>query len=457
MKRHELSTPQQALLRNSKPIKLLASPKRDFLAETLFIFMLCMVLFGLNIVAARKEALSTGEGDVFRQLVYGGIFVGLLLTSDSLKAAGRIHIPPSYVILPLAYCLTSAAWAIEPGATIRRLGLTALIIWSVFEAVRRVGFLRAVSVTEGVLSLAVFLSYAVVLLLPQEGIHQVADAADPGIVGSWRGILVQKNFAGAVCAVLILFLLFDISKKSTLWRWLVVLGSAYFLYRTNSKTSLGLLVGALLGGLAFSRYRVAYNSVALLGLAAVCLGALLTLSIYWDELTGILETKEAFTGRAQIWSVLLAYAQDNLLFGAGYGSFWNIGAQSPVFHYISSNSWISKIASGHNGYLDLLVQLGLPGLLLVVVSLIVVPIKAVLIEASLKPRERGLLFALLVFCVGHNFTESSLLDRDMMVEVFFMLSLAFLHAAKREHKDRFIRRLDDARSLFQSQSCGESP
>jgi len=37
----------------------------------------------------------------------------------------------------------------------------------------------------------------------------------------------------------------------------------------------------------------------------------------------------------------------------------------------------------------------------------------------------------LVFCAGHNMTESSLLDRDAIVQVFLMFTIALIHLETR--------------------------
>jgi O-antigen ligase len=87
---------------------------------------------------------------------------------------------------------------------------------------------------------------------------------------------------------------------------------------------------------------------------------------------------------------------------------------------------VAQITSGHNGFLDLVVQIGLPGLLLALCAVIVAPMRVLLTDAGLDRSRRSLLTALVVFGVGHNLTESSLFDRDAAVHVFLMLAIALL-------------------------------
>jgi O-antigen ligase len=142
----------------------------------------------------------------------------------------------------------------------------------------------------------------------------------------------------------------------------------------------------------------------------------------WDETLGPFARRDGLTGRVQIWPSMVGYATDHPITGAGYGSFWNIGPSSPVYQY--GRNWVAELSNGHNGYLDLLVGIGLPGLILVVAATMIIPVFKLLANTSLA-RERGaLLIALLVFCAGHNMTETSLFERDTIIQVFLMLAVA---------------------------------
>ncbi len=150
----------------------------------------------------------------------------------------------------------------------------------------------------------------------------------------------------------------------------------------------------------------------------------------WKEAIGPFAKPTAFTGRVQIWPHLVSYIQDHPLTGTGYGAFWNIGDSSPIYAY--SKNWVSTISSGHNGYLDLASQIGLPGLIVAVLAAFVIPLYKLLTSQSL-PRWRGaLLVSMIVFCAGHNMTESGLFDRDVIVWVFLLITIALTEIATRK-------------------------
>ena len=85
--------------------------------------------------------------------------------------------------------------------------------------------------------------------------------------------------------------------------------------------------------------------------------------VYSDALAVLLSDPGALSGRAQIWPLLISYSQQHPWTGAGFGSFWQIGDNSPIWEL--TDGWVAEIAShGHNGYLDLIVTIGYPGMLL---------------------------------------------------------------------------------------------
>jgi O-antigen ligase len=141
---------------------------------------------------------------------------------------------------------------------------------------------------------------------------------------------------------------------------------------------------------------------------------------------------DALTGRTEIWHALLTYAQNNPLFGAGYGSFWNIGAKSPMGDL--SHDWIARVGTGHNGYLDTTVTIGVPGLILAVLALFIAPTARLTGATNIPSRTAGLLVAMLLFCAAHNFTESTMLERDMIMWVFLLITVAMTTKAAKESR-----------------------
>jgi O-antigen ligase len=244
------------------------------------------------------------------------------------------------------------------------------------------------------------------------------------LVGNWRGWLGHKNFAGAVAAVCILLFLFDAKRFPPLVRIGVIIVTGYFLFRSQSKTSAGMLVLASLAGVIFMTMSHRARAYLLPLLTLLGAGLWFAISFYKNILEASFADPASFTGRGNIWAALLRYANDNLMLGAGFGSFWNVGPVSPIYRY--GSGYVTQITIGHSGFLDQLVTVGLPGMTLMVFALMVWPLWKLLSNRDIPPERGALIAALTLFCIGHNITESSLFERDAIVAtlLYFAAALA---------------------------------
>ena len=299
-----------------------------------------------------------------------------------------------------------------------------MLIWAIFAGVRNIGPEKSIAIMRGTLVLCLVANYIAVAGWPQIGVHTLAEAADPEIPGMWRGIMMHKNFAGATCALTILMFLFD-NRKDKIWqRLLITAAAAFFLYKTGSKTSAGILGFSIVTGLFYLRYNPKYR--------ALCIPVsiiLITALVYWafthvDVFTAPFSTKTALTGRVQIWPAVYSYAVDHLWLGAGFGSFWDIGPASPIYRY--ARDWVLDLSNGHNGYLDLLATIGLPGVVLVVTATMIWPLVRLFASFSIPRTFGALLISTLIFCMGHNITESSMFDRDVFLQIILMWTVAMV-------------------------------
>lgn len=387
---------------------------------------LVLVLLGPFLQSLSGNSLS-GEGNSIRQLGYITVFALAVSALDVWRQPARLLVVPMSLVVVLAWCLLSVTWAIVPGISMRRLFLTTMVIWTIFMTVRHLGYEATLTTLRVALMALLAANFAAVLVAPGVGIHLVDLTGDVGLIGNWRGITVHKNYAGATCAFTIIVFMLDARRLVPATRWFMLMAASAFLWKTSSKTSMGILLVALVCGYLYERYRPQHRMLLAPALTLGLIAAGAVLQGYWDRLEAAFDNPYTLTGRTQIWPIMTEYITDHWLLGSGYGSFWNIGGSSPVFQYASG--WVGDLASGHNGYLDILVQTGVPGFMLAVAAALMVPLARVLfVPAHARPRG-ALIFALLVFCAGHNMTESSLLDRDMPVQVMLMYAIALIGPA----------------------------
>lgn len=394
-------------------------PSRTGVVVFAFIAILTLTLLG-PLMTIGFGGMS-GEGNVPRQVAYLLSFGLAIFAIRPVTNPERLLVVPVPLGIALLWCWASLTWAVEPDIAFRRLILTTVIIWSVFILIRQLGYEKTIALTRFALVGILIANYLAVIIWPQYGIHQANEPFDRALVGNWRGTMLQKNLAGLTSALALLLFAFDARRISWIIRGIVIAASAFFLFKTSSKTSVGVCAGAIVFGLAYLyttvRYRIA--ALTLLGVAAFA-GALYVNA--YEYMIFQVVGDQTFTGRTLIWQALTKYSEDHPLLGSGYGSFWNIGPTSPIYQY--STSWVTGLATGHNGFLDILAQVGIPGFILVVTATVIWP--AIRLFATSAGERGALVAAIFLFCVIHNMTESSLFDRDAIGEVFLMIAIALI-------------------------------
>ncbi|MEO7688111.1 MAG: O-antigen ligase family protein [Sphingomonas sp.] len=398
------------------------------------------LLLGLAMVGPAMTGgsdLGDAAGSAFRQTLY--LVVGLLILVGirPLMQPSRMAVVPWPILVLLAYCAVTLLWSIAPAGGLRRLILTALIIWSIFAAASELGYSRTLGALRLVLALAVFGNIATALLLPGIGIHQANDVLDKNLIGDWCGFMMQKNITAAATAFAILAFLFGGGRLSPSLRYGVLAAATFLLFKTGSRTSMGACAGTAFIGFLFLAYRARFRTTLLLTsvltLFAVraVFGAIQVNKILYPS------DPKLLSGRSDIWVPLLDFARDSHYLGAGFGSFWDVGAGSPIFRY--AKGWVVTLGQGHNGYLDLLVTIGLPGLLLAIIVLFALPMMRLLASRAAEGQRGALVIAMIAFCITQNATETSLLDRDTIGEIMLMTALALLTLITRDAGPNWLR------------------
>ena len=359
-------------------------------------------------------AVTKGEGDLLRQILYLLTFGLVIVTAFQRRGWGALRILPPLFLLLQAWCVASALWAVPPDVAFRRAVLEALLSFSVLMSIDRLGPERAFRYWRIVLAAILAVNWISIPLI--DAAKHLPGEIDPGLVGDWRGLYNQKNVTGAVCTITIILFLFTRNGKYNWIGWLVSLFALGFLVMTKSKTSLALVPVSLLSGVA---YRHAWRdglSRAIFTVATMLLIVLVaTASIFLaDTIMRMLEDPTEFTGRTEIWQAYLAFAGDHPWLGAGFGTLTDTGNLSPIHNYVSSK-WVEAAGSSHNGYLQMLAMLGGVGFTLGLAALMIDPLIRFWPLDYREPVFRSMLFALFVFFLLHNFMEPDLLDRESPV------------------------------------------
>lgn len=130
----------------------------------------------------------------------------------------------------------------------------------------------------------------------------------------------------------------------------------------------------------------------------------------------LLGRNPTLTGRTEVWKAILPFAQDPIL-GSGYESFWLGDRLVKIGDMIDSPG----INEAHNGYLEIYLNLGWVGLILL--GLVIATGLPKVIRAVHSDRDSGhLLLAYFLLALIYNFTEAAF---KMMspVWIFFLLAI----------------------------------
>jgi O-antigen ligase len=159
---------------------------------------------------------------------------------------------------------------------------------------------------------------------------------------------------------------------------LVAVLALFFLIKTNSKTSI--FLGLSTVTLCSVYYFVIGRDRRIATIMLLALGLFVGGGALWAGLTMMTTDQVAYavrdvslSGRVTIWHAIVTMIQDRPWIGHGFGSFWQtqdllngFGART---HLSEMEKWIDNahvINQAHSGYLDLLLSVGIVGLVLVV-------------------------------------------------------------------------------------------
>jgi exopolysaccharide production protein ExoQ len=250
---------------------------------------------------------------------------------------------------------------------------------------------------------------------------------------SWCGVSLTKNTLGALCVVSIFFLVWELIRRNkitgfkSIWYQsvanLLVLGMSIVLLRgpggiISSATSFGVLIIGLSTFILLRRSKNGLKSLnnaiwtGVLGCALI----LITLNAVLDKplmthLTSFMGRDETLTGRTDlIWSELIPIALKNPVLGVGYGAFWI----RPIFDF--------SINEAHNGYLDVFIELGIIGIILLM-FLIISFYKKARAEFVYDTEWASLRISFLLIVLFHNMTESSFLKSTLFIWNMFVFLL----------------------------------
>ncbi|RBO92155.1 O-antigen ligase family protein [Pseudochrobactrum asaccharolyticum] len=226
------------------------------------------------------------------------------------------------------------------------------------------------------LSLFVLLfSYFGVIFMPEISIHNMAEVLELVNAGSWRGHFAHKNIAGPAMIVLIIYNLYLLRKEDFLIPAINIILATIFLIYSNNKTSIGLVLIALLVAQLIRTVRILPLQllaffIPIVLMAALTVGTVLNPSLY--DFVNSAISDPSFTGRTDIWKFAFEQLCAHPWIGFGFDTFWNMS--NLVNGGYDIETWAARAGHAHNGYINLALSSGAIGVILFAIWMLFSPL-----------------------------------------------------------------------------------
>jgi O-antigen ligase len=313
-----------------------------------------------------NNSVSLSEGNPISQLIWGFFYICFLFLI-LLRMTPFINnfLKDKLLLLLIVFAIISIMWSEHPDITLRKsvaLFLTTIIGIYIGMRLDSEEQLKLIAFT---LSIVAILSLLVVILFPDLGIQ-------PTRLHEWRGIYHQKGPLGrfmALGAIALLILMIS-GKKFSVIKSVMFVTLLFLMFKAGSITAI-VSFGVIAGSIIILRYywkRWRLDLIASLTIFTFVVIAIIGLIVISqaDVVTSLVGKNTTLSGRTSLWSDILELSKDRFLLGYGYNGFW-LGWNGPSASIWLTNLW--EPTHAHNGFLDVLLDLGIIGLSLLLLHL----------------------------------------------------------------------------------------
>jgi O-antigen ligase len=361
------------------------------------------------------------------------IFCVLILASIVVLFRRNINIPAIckdniWITVFYVYCCVSILWSDFPLVSSKRLikGLgNILAILIVLTEKNWVEALNKIMRRSGIILIP--LSVIFIKYFPEIGRYY------DGWTGnvSFSGVSYNKNGLGCLCLICGLFFFWNMmdglknryeseGKKDILSYLVIFIMIIWLMYLANSATSLTcFLIGILIVSWnIFPVFRRNYKTILIvLSITGVFMYIFDNEFGFLDAYTASIGRDASFTGRDKIWELALS-GVSNPWIGTGYESYWD----GNKIKNIMKKFWDFPINEAHNGYLDVYLNLGYIGV--VIIFAVILSACREILRKIIEHHDFG------IFCLGfiivlliYNLTETAFKDTHPLWSLFLLMAI----------------------------------
>jgi exopolysaccharide production protein ExoQ len=310
------------------------------------------------------------------------------------------------LVMLLALLMMSGLWSIKPEITNPRL----LEVWQMacfgLFVATRFTIIQQLKLFSFCFCSGAFLSLIVAIVFPSAGRHILHH------IGAFKGIYDYKNTLGSMMIMgMVTCSLLDLrSLWGRIYRWGGFALCFLLMLLSTSKTSLILTFGILALVQFYQSFRWRGRQTVIFFDVMVLVGACASMLVLenWVALVSGLGKDPTMSGRTKIWGAMLESVMKSPWLGFGRSTFWAEGS-ALARHAGDSISYRYLPPHGHNGYLDLMMDVGVIGLALFVISFVIAYRRSLALAYSSKRLEDYWPVAFLTFLAMNNMTESFLM------------------------------------------------
>jgi exopolysaccharide production protein ExoQ len=330
------------------------------------------------------------------------------------------------VAMMCALAVLSAGWSAVPQSTLQSaIQLTLSTLFGIYVGVR-LGIARLVTILAWITAAILVLSVVFAVALPKYGIDHVRG-------NEWRGVFGTKNELGRMMVIggIVWTVRVIAGETARTLGVAVVVAFAAVGLASGARTALG-VTGLMVGVLVFmqmlsqqDRVWVPIKGFVAVGLALCALVAVTNVSF----LLKVVGADYSLTGRISIWRPVWEAIRDHPWLGYGFDAYWR-GIHGPSLEVwrFSHNT----PPHSHNGFLDLLLEFGIVGLVLFAIAFAATWRRGLTQLHTGEGSARSFPLVLLSFIFFYNLTESGLIATRSLEWILFV---AVAGALSRPQKD----------------------
>jgi exopolysaccharide production protein ExoQ len=378
--------------------------------------------------AASMRAVSTGGSVLLDRLNNGLIVAGCLLFVVRRHHAvrllcGQMKLVVLFPILALLFCPVSQ----QITRTISSDAVLLSGILLVFYIMTRYKLNEVLELFLVLGTGTIVASILFALVLPQYGLDLMG-----GHSSAWKGIFSAKNYLGNM-ALFFLTMAVSYRPRSPLFRSLRVSQILFCLVAIAfSRAATSYMLTAV-----YIAYATTLRSVRTLRrkdyfvafiLLLVLFGAVIAfVALQPDLLFSVLGKDSTLTGRTEIWNAVAVSIAKRPLLGYGYQAFW-LGFKGESYRIILTVTW--ALGQAQNGFLDVMLEVGVGGLIIVLLLFGFAVRDAVtcLMQSGDEAQLRAVewYFAIVMLTLIYNLDESFLFEPRHLGSLLFVLVCAGL-------------------------------